>query len=432
MSTLVIVGSQWGDEGKGKVTDMLAEGADMVVRYQGGNNAGHTVVVDGQEFKLHLIPSGILYPDTISVIAGGVVVDPSVLLEEIAGLNARNVETAGLRISQNAHVIMPYHKLLDALEEETRGDGKIGTTCRGIGPAYVDKVHRCGIRISDLLNSKTFRARLTTVLQDKNRVLQRIYNHEPLSFDDIYDSYSQLADRLRHYVTDTTQLVSEANKAGKNILFEGAQGTLLDIDQGTYPFVTSSHPIAGGACLGTGIGPTDIDRVIGITKAYTTRVGEGPFPVELKDTVGDRLRDAGHEYGTTTGRPRRCGWVDAVMLRYAAAVNGLSSLAVTKMDVLTGLDEIKICTAYKYRDTIIDKFPERTDVLAECEPIYEVLQGWQEDITGAVTAEELPQAARLYVARLEELSGVPASMISVGPARAQTIVNKHLLSPFHA
>ncbi|MDD3925437.1 MAG: adenylosuccinate synthase [bacterium] len=432
MSTLVIVGSQWGDEGKGKITDMLAARAGLVVRYQGGNNAGHTVVVDGLEFKLHLIPSGILYPDTISVIAGGVVVDPAVLLEEVAGLNKRNIDTRGLRVSQSAHVIMPYHKLLDSLEEETRGDGKLGTTCRGIGPAYTDKVHRCGIRISDLLEPETFKARLASVLKDKNIILQRVYEHDPLSFNDVYDSYTLLADKLRPYVTDTTQLIMDANKADRNILFEGAQGTLLDIDMGTYPFVTSSHPIAGGACLGTGVGPTDIDSVVGITKAYTTRVGEGPFPVELSDDTGDKLREAGHEYGTTTGRPRRCGWADTVMLRYAAAVNGLTSLAVTKLDVLTGLDEIKICTAYRYRDTVIEKFPERLDVLAECEPIYEILPGWREDITGAVTLEDLPVAARMYVERLEELSGVPSSIISVGPARAQTIVSKRLPASFQA
>lgn len=421
MSTVVLIGTQWGDEGKGKITDYLAQKADIVVRYQGGNNAGHTVKVDDQEFKLHLIPSGILYPGKLCVIGNGVVVDPAVLVKELDYLANRGVDTSGLRISANAHVIMPYHKKLDAVEEDRRGEHKIGTTKRGIGPAYMDKAARIGIRMVDLLDEKEFKAKLVRNLEEKNYLLERVFDTDGFALEEVFEEYMSYARRLAHYITDTSLLINEAALAKKDILFEGAQGTLLDVDHGTYPYVTSSHPTAGGACIGAGIGPTRIDQVIGVCKAYTTRVGEGPFPTELKDEIGDEIRNNGAEFGTTTGRPRRCGWFDAVILRYAARVNGLSSVAITKLDVLDSLDTVKICTGYKFKGEIIREFPHSLRYLSECEPVYEELPGWKEDTSGARKLEDLPENARKYLERIKELTGVEISIVAVGPKRSQTI-----------
>lgn len=349
MSTVVVIGAQWGDEGKGKVTDFLAEKADMVVRYMGGNNAGHTVVVGDHEYKLHLIPSGILHPDKMCVIGSGVVIDPAVFLKELDSLEKRGISTKNLRISQRAHVIFPYHQRLDQMEEERKGNNKIGTTCRGIGPAYTDKSARAGIRVIDLLDKEQFPVLLNANINSKNRIFTEVYDGTALDYEEILDEYSTYAEAMKKYVCDTSLLVNDAVQQNKNILFEGAQGTMLDLDHGTYPFVTSSHPTAGAACFSAGVGPTRIDRVIGVAKAYTTRVGEGPFPTELNDDIGSLIRKQGGEYGTTTGRPRRCGWFDGVVGRYAVRINGLDYLALTKLDVLSGLEEIKICTGYNYR-----------------------------------------------------------------------------------
>lgn len=422
MPSVVLIGAQWGDEGKGKVTDFLAEKADIVVRYQGGNNAGHTVVVGEEEFKLHLIPSGILYPDKICVIGNGVVIDPLVLLEELEYLAKRGVNTDNLRISLRAHIIMPYHKKLDEVIEESKGNAKIGTTKRGIGPAYTDKTARVGIRFVDMLDRDEFALQLETNLKEKNNLLAKVYGAKGFDKDVIMAEYMDYADRLRKYAADTSIIIFDALKAGKNVLFEGAQGTLLDLDHGTYPYVTSSHPIAGAACVGAGLGPTEITKVLGIAKAYTTRVGEGPFPTELNDEVGAQLRDKGHEFGTTTGRPRRCGWFDAVVARYAVRVGGLTSMAVTKLDVLTGMESLKICTGYRRGTEIIRDFPASLKTLAECEPVYEEMPGWKEDITSAKTVSDLPQAAQNYLNRISELAGVPVSVIGVGTRRTQTII----------
>ncbi|MCG0277134.1 MAG: adenylosuccinate synthase [Thermanaeromonas sp.] len=421
MPGVVLVGAQWGDEGKGKVTDYLAEKADLVVRYQGGSNAGHTVKVGEEEFRLHLVPSGILYPGKICIIGNGVVVDPQVLVEELEGLKERGIDTSGLRLSYRAHVILPYHKRLDELEEERRGSGRLGTTKRGIGPAYVDKAARTGIRVVDLLDPEEFRQRLALNLKEKNELFTKVYGTSPCSLEEILEEYLEYAERLRPLVADTGQIINQALREGKKVLFEGAQGTLLDLDQGTYPYVTSSYPVAGGACIGAGVGPKAIDSVIGVAKAYTTRVGEGPFPTEAKDTAGEYLRRRGGEYGTTTGRPRRCGWLDAVILRHAADVNGLTGLALTKLDVLTGVDPIQICTGYLYKGKILSSFPASLRVLQECEPVYEELPGWADDITGAESIEDLPPACRAYIRRVEELAGVPVKLIAVGPRRDQTI-----------
>lgn len=422
MPSVVLVGAQWGDEGKGKVTDFLAEKADIVVRYQGGNNAGHTVVVGEEEFKLHLIPSGILYPDKTCIIGNGVVIDPSVLLEELEYLAGRGVSTDNLRISLRAHIIMPYHKKLDEVIEESKGEAKIGTTKRGIGPAYMDKAARVGIRFVDMLDRDEFARQLERNLKEKNNLLAKVYNAEGFDKDAIMTEYMDYADRLRKYAADTSIIIHDALKAGRNVLFEGAQGTLLDLDHGTYPYVTSSHPIGGAACVGAGLGPTEITKVLGIIKAYTTRVGEGPFPTELNDEVGLHLRDKGYEFGTTTGRPRRCGWFDAVIARYTVRVSGLTSMAVTKLDVLTGMDTLKICTGYRRGSEIISDFPASLKTLAECEPVYEEMPGWHEDITSAKTFGDLPQAAQNYLNRISELAGVPISIIGVGTRRAQTII----------
>ncbi|MGI9861165.1 adenylosuccinate synthase [Moorella naiadis] len=424
MAAVVLVGAQWGDEGKGKITDYLAERADVVVRYQGGSNAGHTVMVGREEFKLHLVPSGILYPGKLCVIANGVVLDPQVLVQELDGLAGRGVDTTGLRISDRAHLILPYHRGLDAAQEEHRGQAMIGTTKRGIGPAYVDKTARTGIRVGDLLDWEEFEKKLAHNVVVANELLAKIYNQPGYDLRAILEEYAGYTERLRPLIADGVRLVNRALQEGRKVLFEGAQGTLLDLDQGTYPFVTSSYPIAGGACVGAGVGPTRIDKVIGVVKAYTTRVGSGPFPTEITGPAGDALRQQGMEFGTTTGRPRRCGWLDTVILRHAAEVNGLTGIALTKLDVLTGLEPLKIGTAYRYRGEISQDFPASLKALQECEPVYEELPGWQEDITGAGSIEDLPVNCRNYIRRLEELVGVPVHLIAVGPRRDQTIVLK--------
>ncbi|SFG90029.1 Adenylosuccinate synthetase [Desulfotomaculum arcticum] len=427
MSTVILVGAQWGDEGKGKVTDFLAQQAEMVVRYQGGNNAGHTVVVGDKVYKLHLIPSGILYSDKTCLIGNGVVIDPEVLLEEIDSLEKQGVSTANLRISPRAHVIFPYHKSMDMAEEDRKGEQKIGTTCRGIGPAYTDKASRIGIRMIELVDREELKAKLKDVIEHKNDVLAKVYNFkEQHDCQQVLELYSGFGERLKKHVSNVSILVNEAVDQGKKVLFEGAQGTLLDIDHGTYPFVTSSSPIAAAACLGAGLGPTKINTVVGVAKAYITRVGEGPFPTELQGELGDQIRDRGHEFGTTTGRPRRCGWYDAVIARYAARVNGLSYLAITKLDVLTGLETLKICTGYKYKGEILKEFPDSLKVLAQCEPVYQEFPGWQEDISSIDDYHQLPKNALEYMKQLEQLSGVPVAIVGVGPGRAQTLVLKEI------
>ena len=427
MSTVVLIGAQWGDEGKGKITDFLAEQAEMVVRYQGGNNAGHTVVVGEQTYKLHLIPSGILYADKQCLIGNGVVIDPGVLLQELDTLEKQGVNTSGLRISPRAHVIFPYHRSIDIAEEESKGGRKIGTTCRGIGPAYADKASRVGMRMVELIDQDELGENLKNVLETKNKILSRLYGVEDtFDYHSMMEEYTEYAGRLKKYVTDISVLVNEAIDRDEKVLFEGAQGTLLDLDHGTYPYVTSSNPVAAAACLGAGLGPTKINTVIGVAKAYLTRVGEGPFPTELHDELGERIREQGFEFGTTTGRPRRCGWYDAVIARYAARINGLTYLAVTKLDVLSGLETIKICTGYRCRGELIKEFPASLKLLAQCEPVYQEFPGWQEDISAITNFNELPQTAKDYLQYVEELSGVPIAIVSVGPARAQTLVLKEI------
>ncbi|KUO61913.1 MAG: adenylosuccinate synthetase [Gracilibacter sp. BRH_c7a] len=426
MAAVVLIGAQWGDEGKGKITDFLAERADMIVRYQGGNNAGHTVVIGQETYKLHLIPSGIFYPDKTCVIGNGLVIDPKVLLEELSYLHARGISTNNLRISSNAHVIMPYHRILDVLEEEFKGDHKIGTTKRGIGPAYKDKASRTGIRVSDLMDLEEFANRLQYNLEEKNLIITKIYNQDKLIYEDILKEYKSYAEQIRPYVTDTSLEVNSFLDQGQKVLFEGAQGTLLDVDHGTYPYVTSSNPIAGAACVGAGVGPTRISKVVGVIKSYTTRVGEGPFPTELTCSTGELIRERGGEYGTTTGRPRRCGWFDAVIARYAVRVSGISDFAFTKLDVLTGMDKLKICTGYRYKGENLAEFPQNLKILAECEAIYEEIPGWQEDITGINEYDKLPENAKNYVARIEKLTGIPVTLLAVGPGRNQTIVRNNI------
>lgn len=421
MATIVVVGTQWGDEGKGKVTDFLAERADMVVRYQGGSNAGHTVVVRESEYRLHHVPSGILYPGKICVIGNGVVLDPAVLLRELEDLAGRGVSTDGLRISYCAHVVMPYHRLLDELEEDRKGAQRIGTTRRGIGPAYMDKFARVGIRVADLLDPEVFREKIEMNLQAKNHLLERVYGVQGLSLEEILEEYLPYAKRLKPYVADTSLIINRAVDAGKHVLFEGAQGTLLDIDFGTYPYVTSSHPVAGGACIGSGVGPTRIQEVIGVVKAYTSRVGEGPFPTELVDETGQWIREKGHEYGTTTGRPRRCGWLDAVVIRYAARVSGLTGLAVTRLDILGGLPAVRLGVAYEYEGEHLTEFPASLKILSNCRPVYEEFPGWPEDLGPVREYRELPGNARRYLERLEELVGLKIKLLSLGRERTQTI-----------
>ncbi|MGI9666149.1 MAG: adenylosuccinate synthase [Acidimicrobiia bacterium] len=421
MPASVILGAQWGDEGKGKITDLFAEKADVVVRYQGGNNAGHTIVVGEEKFALSLIPSGVLYPTVTPVIGNGCVVDPKVMLEEMETLRNRGIDPSRVLVSGNAHLIMPYHRKLDAVIERFLGDALIGTTKRGIGPAYMDKYSRFGIRVQDLFDPKIFRKKLEVALKDKNKQLTKVYNQLPLDVDEIYDEYIGYADLLSDHITDTSLVVWEAIDEGKNILFEGAQGTLLDIDHGTYPFVTSSNPTAGGAAVGIGIGPKQIDNVIGVTKAYISRVGTGPFPTELHDETGERLIDIGGEYGVVTGRRRRCGWLDAVALRYAARVNGLTEIALTKLDVLSHFETIKIATSYTSLGERYTTFPRQQRVLYNCIPHYEEHEGWGDDISEAEHYDDLPKAAKTYVDRIEELSGVPIKTVSVGPARTATL-----------
>lgn len=422
MSSVVVIGTQWGDEGKGKIVDYLAEKADVVVRYQGGNNAGHTVVVNGNEFKLHLLPSGILYKEKTCVVGNGVVIDPAVMIKEIQGMKEKGIDTSGLKISNRAHVIMPYHRLLDAVEEESRGDFKIGTTKRGIGPCYMDKNAREGIRVVDLMDTEEFCAKLERNLEAKNHLLKAVYGVEGFDYEAVKNEYLGYADQLRPYVTDTSMVLNDAIKGGQNVLFEGAQATLLDLDHGTFPYVTSSHPIAGGACIGAGVGPTKINKVIGTVKAYTSRVGEGPFPTELTDATGDHIRERGHEYGTTTGRPRRCGWLDAAVVRYAGIISGIDYMAITRLDILDELDTLKLCVGYKYKGEILKEFPASLKVLSEVEPIYEELPGWKTDTSKIRSYAELPENARKYVERLSEVADIKIGIVSVGPGRDQTII----------
>ncbi|MEB3196310.1 MAG: adenylosuccinate synthase [Candidatus Sericytochromatia bacterium] len=424
MATVVVVGAQWGDEGKGKVIDLLAARADMVVRAQGGNNAGHTVVADGRTYKLHLVPSGILYPAVDCVIGAGVVVDPAALLLELQELEASGVSLAKLQIARAAHVTMPYHRVLDLAEERRRGKAAIGTTGRGIGPTYTDKVNRSGIRLLDLLNAARFRARLADILPLKNAILTQVYGESPLDEAAIVQEYLAYGQRLSPFLCDVAPRVAEAADAGRAVLCEGAQGTMLDLDAGTYPFVTSSYPVAAGACLGTGLGPTSVDRVLGVAKAYTTRVGAGPFPTELHDADGDKLRREGAEFGTTTGRARRCGWLDTVVLRHAVRVNGLDSLAVTKLDVLDHFSTLKICVAYRLRGERLLEMPDSADDLAACEPEYEEWPGWNCPTAGVRRREDLPAAAQAYLARIETLVGRPIVMVGVGPEREATMVEE--------
>ena len=417
-----MIGAQWGDEGKGKITDLLSRSADVVVRPQGGVNAGHTIVVKGQTFKLHLIPSGILYPDTECIIGSGTVIDPKILLQEFDQLERLNVSADNLFISQTAHVTMPYHRLIDQASEEQRGKHKIGTTGRGIGPTYADKSERTGIRVVDLMDADTLRKRLTWAINYNNVILEKLYNLAPLDPEAVIREYQVYADRLRPHVIDSSLKIYDAIQQRKNILFEGAQGTLLDLDHGTYPYVTSSNPIAGGACVGSGIGPTMIDRVIGVAKAYTTRVGEGPFPTELDGELNQMLCDRGAEFGTTTGRRRRCGWFDGVIGRYAVRINGLDCLAITKLDVLDELDEINVCVAYKLDGKNCDHFPGNASEFARCKPIYKTLPGWKTSTEECRLLEDLPKQALDYLKFLAELMAVPIAIVSLGASRDQTII----------
>ncbi|QEK13497.1 adenylosuccinate synthase [Crassaminicella thermophila] len=426
MSTVVVVGAQWGDEGKGKVIDYLAGESDVVVRAQGGNNAGHTVVVGDKKYALRLIPSGILYSDTINIIGNGVVFDPEGFLKEIDKIEAQGVCTDNIKISDRAHVILPYHKVIDALAEEARGGEKIGTTKNGIGPCYMDKVERSGIRICDLMDKDVFIEKVSKQIDKKNEIIEKIYGGEKLNKEEIISTYLEYAERIKKYVDDTTVLLYDSIKEGKKVLFEGAQGALLDIDLGTYPYVTSSHPTAGGFPVGAGIGPNMIEEVVGVVKAYTTRVGKGPFVTEQDNEIGDKIRVAGNEFGTVTGRPRRCGWFDAVMVKYASRINGVTSLSIMLLDVLTGLEELKICIGYKLGDKVIEHFPASLEMLGKCEPVYETLEGWTEDITGCTSYEELPKNAQKYLERIEELVGAPIKIVSVGPKRSQTIVRENI------
>ena len=421
MSSVVVVGTQWGDEGKGKITDFLSEQAEYVARYQGGDNAGHTIQFGGETYKLHLIPSGIFSPEKLCIIGNGVVVNPKSLVTELAYLHERNIATDNLRISDRAHVILPYHIELDRLQEEAKGDNKIGTTIKGIGPAYMDKAARVGIRIADLLDREVFEERLRINLEDKNRQFTKLYDANPMNFEEILEEYYEYGQQIKQYVCDTSVLLNEALDNGKRVLFEGAQGVMLDIDQGTYPFVTSSNPLAGGVTIGSGVGPSKVTKVVGVCKAYTSRVGDGPFPTELFDEIGSRIREVGREYGTTTGRPRRVGWFDSVVMRHSKRVSGITNLCLNSIDVLTGLETVKICVAYrKSNGEEISHYPASLVELGQCEPVYEELPGWTEDITGCRTLDELPIEAQNYVRRVSELVGVKISTFSVGPDRNQT------------
>ena len=422
MPANIVVGTQWGDEGKGKIIDIIASRADVVVRSQGGNNAGHTVVNDGQTYKLHLIPSGILYKNTLCLIGAGVVLDPKDLLSEIDNLSPRGVSFDNLKIDPRAHVVMPWHITLDGLSEKFRGNSDIGTTKRGIGPCYMDKYERCGIRVYDLVHPEVFAEKVRMTGKLKNKIITEVYGGEPHDIEAIIKEYTEYGKRLAKYVDDVSVIVYEAAKANKTIMFEGAQATLLDIDFGTYPYVTSSHPLSAGVCVGTGVGPMIISNIIGVAKAYTTRVGKGPFPTELEDETGETIRNKGGEFGTTTGRPRRTGWFDAVIVRHSVRVNGLSSLAINKLDTLGGIGDLKVCVAYKKPDgTVIENFPATLEELADCVPVYETLKGFDDDISSCRSFDELPEACRKYIERLEELCDCHISMVGVGPDREQII-----------
>jgi len=427
MPAVVLLGAQWGDEGKGKATDLLGDQVDYVVRYQGGNNAGHTVVIGEQKYALHLLPSGILSPNVVPVIGNGVVIDPAVLLTEIKGLNERGINTSKLKISTNAHLITPYHRTIDKVSERFLGKSKIGTTGRGIGPAYADKINRIGIRVQDLFDQSILKQKIEAALHDKNQILVKVFNRKGITVEEVINEYLGYAEILKPYVTDTSLLLDQALQQGKVVLLEGSQGTLLDVDHGTYPFVTSSNPTAGGASTGSGIGPTKITRVIGILKAYTTRVGSGPFPTELFDEDGEALRKIGGEVGVTTGRNRRCGWFDAPIARYAVRVNGLTDFFLTKLDVLTGWEKIPVCVAYEIDGKRVEELPASQSDFHHAKPIYEYLPGWKENISKAKTVADLPKNAQEYVKFLEKISGAPMSAIGVGPGRDETIVVRDLI-----
>jgi adenylosuccinate synthase len=427
MPAIALLGAQWGDEGKGKATDALGDQVDYVVKFNGGNNAGHTIVVGGEKYALHLLPAGILTPDVVPVIGNGVVVDLNVLFGEIDAIEARGIDTSKLVVSANAHVITAYHATIDKVGERFLGNAKIGTTGRGIGPAYADKMSRLGVRIQDLFDEKILRQKVEGALELKNQLLVKAYNRKAMSVDAVVDELLTHTDRLRPMVTDTSLLLSRALDEGKVVLLEGGQATMLDVDHGTYPFVTSSNPTAGGACIGSGIPPTRIDRVVAVVKAYTTRVGEGPFPTELDDADGQRLRDNGGEYGTTTGRPRRCGWYDAVIARYTARVNGVTDFVLTKLDVLTGFERIPVCVGYRIGDTVHTEMPMTQTEFHHAVPVYEELPGWDDDISKARSMADLPENARCYVQALEEMTSAPISVVGVGPGREESIVVRSLV-----
>ena len=429
MSSVIVLGAQWGDEGKGKIVDYLAQKADAVVRYSGGSNAGHTVVVNDVNYKLRLLPSGVLFQDKINVLGNGVVINPGVVLAEIAGMKEKGIDCKNLVISDRAHVVLPYHQRLDELQEEALGSHKIGTTKGGIGPCYMDKVARVGIRVCDLMEPDTFAEKLKVNMEAKNAIITKIYGGEPFDYETVLKEYLAYAEELRPYVADTGVVLDEVFAAGKSVLFEGAQATFLDIDHGTYPYVTSSNPTAGNACTGSGVGPRFIDHVVGLVKAYTTRVGDGPFITELLDTdgPGTQIRETGREYGTVTGRPRRCGWLDAFMLRYSARLNSLDYLAITRLDILDQMPKIKMCVGYKIGDEVLKRIPASLNVLAKVEPIFEEFDGWMSDISGIREYDKLPENAKKYLERIAEVSGVELGIVSVGPNREQTIVLKELL-----
>lgn len=423
MSSVVVVGSQWGDEGKGKITDFLSQKANVVARYAGGNNAGHTIVFNGETFKLQLIPSGIFFSDKLSVIGNGVVLNPEALVTELKGLHDKGISTDNLRISDRAQVLLPYHILIDELQEKTKAN-KIGTTKNGIGPAYMDKAERIGIRVADLLEKDVFETKLRQNLDLKNRMITKLYDHEPMDFDKMFEEAYAYGQQIKQYVADTSVIINDALDKGQHVLFEGAQGIMLDLDHGTYPFVTSSNPVAGGATTGTGVGPTKINEVVGVCKAYTSRVGDGPFPTELFDETGDFIRETAHEYGTVTHRPRRIGWFDSVVMRHAVRASGLTYLSVNCLDVLTGIKELKVATSYELNGKTIENYPASLTDLNNATPVYETLPGWDEDITGAKSLADLPINARLYLMRLSELVGAKIATFSVGPDRNQTNVVK--------
>ncbi|WP_298592169.1 adenylosuccinate synthase [uncultured Mitsuokella sp.] len=422
MSCVVVTGTQWGDEGKGKIVDYLAQQANVVVRFQGGSNAGHTVVVGGEAYKLRLMPSGILYKGSLCVVGNGVAFDPMIMLEEMDALKKRGIDLSGIRISNRAHVVLPYHRIMDGVGDEARGKEKIGTTKRGIGPCYMDRDNRIGIRVCDLMDKDELAKRLKENMTRKNKELQALYGHEPLDYDAVLAEYLGYAERLRPYVCDTIALLNEEIKAGSKILFEGAQATMLDIDYGTYPYVTASHPISGGVGVGAGVAPNRIDKVVGIVKAYCTRVGEGPFPTEQLNAIGEKIRTDGHEFGVVTGRPRRTGWLDACVVRYARLLSGIDYMAVTRLDILDDFDEIKMCVAYKYKGEILHEIPASLKVLAEVEPVYETFAGWKTSIRKVRSYDDLPEKAKQYLTRMAEVTGIALGIVSVGPNRDETIV----------